>query len=843
LLTHVDVGLHGQDWKLMHGRADQDSTLSFDAAAAGEARPEAMLEQAFHKVIKVASGAVTEGVRAFESLKSLSEVVGGEYGERVLYELIQNAHDAHRLGDSGQILVRLVINGPANADLYVANGGIGFGWENVDALRNIGLSSKTVGEGIGNKGLGFRSVETLTDDPRIYSQPRAREADRFDGFCFRFARTAEILEKAQTMAPPHVAEEVARTLPRYLAAIAIDRQNSAIRAFAAQGYATCVHLPLRRDSAIRSAEQQIAELINSKAPLLLFLERLTKIVIEIESDGRSQRKILRRKSVERLLPDAANRYEIVALEPGGGRYLVVKAVVEQEPLRAAVEQSIDFEPQLARWRDWQGTPYVSAGIPIGQADARPGVVFNFLPMSADRTAPIHGHVDAPFYASINRKELDAALPLNAFLLDEIAKATAAAAIELKPLAAKVSRPAIFDLAAWDPADTDRLVRAWKALGIEWHAAEVVPAAGGFEAWSSIYNSWIWPEQGLRLLRVRRLIKAGVEDIAEPALGERRLQRLAELIKGLNIPSAPDADRLSEWLESVARSLFADHASQTTWATFFGELHRLLGNIGSLRYLQGREIFPGRDGKLHPAAKAVHAAGDRPLFIRERSSLRRRDRQRAKLPPTSISRKFAFVDEAIELDQGVISDFVKAGLVRSYDPLEILGNLHALFGDKPAPARRQDALCWAFDIWRSEGGRAEAALLKARLMVETRSGWKPAGLARFSDGWTSEGRKLTAYLAEGAALSPDCAEAQGFLLPSAPSWAPSPGDGRRDWIRFLRVLGVRDGLPLLPDAQAPTKGFPCYTWNSFRREVAETAGRTETWTRKASAPNLYYPQTN
>jgi hypothetical protein len=802
-----------------------------------------MLQQAFQKVIKVASNAVSESVRAFESLKSLSEVVGGEYGERVLYELIQNAHDAHQEGDVGQILIRLVINGPASGELYVANGGRGFAWENVDALRNIGLSSKTVGEGIGNKGLGFRSVETLTDDPRIYSQPFARECDRFDGFCFRFARADEILDQARTIAPPDVAAEVARTLPRYLAATAIGRQDAEIRAFAGQGFATCVHLPLRRESAICSAEQQIAELLNSRAPLLLFLDRLTKIVIEIEGRGRSQRKILRRKFVEQLLPDAANRYEIVALEPGGGRYLVVKAAVEEAPLKAAVEKSIDFEPQLTRWRDWQGTPHVSAGIAIGQADARPGVIFNFLPMSADRPSPIHGHIDAPFYASINRKEFDPTLPLNAFLLDEIAKATAAAAIELKPVAAKVSRPAIFDLGAWDPADTHRLSSAWKHLGSEWHAAEIVPAAGSDEVWSSVYNSWIWPERGLRLLRVSRLIKAGIDDLADPALGELRLQRLAGLINTLNIPSAPDAERLGEWLEMVARSLFAENVGVKSWSTFYAELHRLLGNIALLRHLQGREIFLGRDGKLHQAAKTSPAAGDKPLFLRERFSAKRRDRQRSKLPPPSISRKFALVDDSVEMDPGIVSDFVKAGLVRSYDPLEILGNLHSLFGDKPAPGRREDALCWAFDIWRSEGSRAEAALLKARLMVETRSGWKPAGLARFSDGWTSEGRKLASYLAEAAPLSPDCKEAAGFLLAGAPSWAPVPGDGRRDWVRFLRVLGVRDGLPLLRDTDAPQRGFPSDVWNPFRREVDDKVGRTKTWVRQASAQTLNHPYTN
>jgi hypothetical protein len=43
-----------------------------------------------------------------------------------------------------------------------------------------------------NNGLGFRSVEALTDDVQIFSQAIARKTDCFDGYCFRFASTQEI---------------------------------------------------------------------------------------------------------------------------------------------------------------------------------------------------------------------------------------------------------------------------------------------------------------------------------------------------------------------------------------------------------------------------------------------------------------------------------------------------------------------------------------------------------------------------------------------------------------------------------------------------------------------------
>ena len=40
-------------------------------------------------------------LKVYESLRNLNEVIGTEYGDRVLYELIQNAHDAHRADDRG----------------------------------------------------------------------------------------------------------------------------------------------------------------------------------------------------------------------------------------------------------------------------------------------------------------------------------------------------------------------------------------------------------------------------------------------------------------------------------------------------------------------------------------------------------------------------------------------------------------------------------------------------------------------------------------------------------------------------------------------------------------------
>ena len=96
-------------------------------------------------MLEHAVDAERRGLKVYESLRSLSEVIGTEfgteYGDRVLYELIQNAHDAHRPGDNGRIATKLVVRSETEGTLYIANGGSGFRAKDVDAIRNLATSA------------------------------------------------------------------------------------------------------------------------------------------------------------------------------------------------------------------------------------------------------------------------------------------------------------------------------------------------------------------------------------------------------------------------------------------------------------------------------------------------------------------------------------------------------------------------------------------------------------------------------------------------------------------------------------------------------------------------------
>ncbi|MEJ8852326.1 sacsin N-terminal ATP-binding-like domain-containing protein [Variovorax rhizosphaerae] len=801
--------------------------------------PAEKLTSTLRAQIRNAVDAIRSGLLTYESLRNVSEAIGGEYGDRVIFELVQNAHDAHDDGEQGSIFLKLVIRGSADGDLYIANKGNGFDWKNVNAIRNIGVSSKTVGQGIGNKGFGFRSVETLTDDPRIYSQAGSVAAETFTGFCFRFAGFDEVKKATLAIAEDPIANHVAKVLPRYLATVPLDDQPEEVRQFAREGFATVVHLPLSGSVAINVAREQVTALVDLDVPLLLFLDRLTRVKIEVDDVGVSSRRTLSRSIQSRPSPSADSRlrYEVVSIGPGSRRYLVARRSVDRAGLSAAVEASIAKEPQLARWRDWQGEPSVAVAASLSASEGEKGRTYNFLPMAAEVPSKIRGHVDAPFYASIDRRRANFELPLNTFLLDELAVTALLAATELKALATEIGRNTIFDLAAWAPDDVQRLSRASKRIGLEWRDCAVVPAAGGDEYWATFRNARIWQEQGYRLLRVRRLVKAGVANLADPQLESQRLERLRLMMEAVHAHPTPDDRVVADWIQSVALSLEQDGTGLRTWGSLYEETRKALSYPNGLRHLVGKTVLKARDGSLQAAGVT---GGGTPVFVRQTGV---RDNDRAPLPPSSVASRFSLLDDGIPMAPEVIADFIKADLIRPYDALQALRTVQSSFGDKPAPKRRESTLKWAFEVWRTEGAKSEKILRQVDLHVETRSGWRPASQARFSDGWTPGGRRLATYLAEAAPQSPDCQRASEFLLATEAGWAPKPdSSNRKPWTQFLRAAGVRDGLPMLDDADAPTSGTPSWTWDDFRRRSALSKGRSPAWSAACQAIQLPNPQT-
>lgn len=755
-----------------------------DQSAQSDTSPGSRIAEIFDLELDTAAEAEKRGQKVYRSLQKLGHLIGGEYGERVLYELVQNAHDAHPEGTPGDVAIRLVVESEDRGVLYVANGGRGFSEDNLQAIRNIANSTKEVGEGIGNKGVGFRSVEALTDDPRIYS--RAAEAgptEHFDGFCFRFARPGEIEARLRETRHADVAVGVSESMPRYLAAIPTDEQPESVRDFARRGFATVVCLPLETAAAVQLARKQVNEILQSEVPILLFLERVRRLEIEVEvAGGASRRRTLTREieEIARSIPELPGCYlQAVTMGPGGKRWLMVRRTLGRERVLDAVERSVAKEPGLKRWRNWKGNAVVSVAVPWSRG-LRVGRLYNFLPMGDEAEAPLFAHLDAPFFTTIDRRRARLDLPLNAELLDAACEAAAAASLAISRRNPEIPPRIVVELAAWDSSHAARLRSAFAATGSALETAEVWPTSE--RGWASLERVRVWPPGKYRIITAPAAAAAGAAILAK-GIREPHVDALRGLADECGVSIDPSPGELASWAEAVAARLpRSDEAARERWTAFYDEIASLLPSQDRLRALEGREIMLGREGQLLPAGRNVYVKHDGS----------RRTRGGAPLPPAELSRKLDVLSSHVTVRAETFLAFERAALWRRYNATDVLASLPMLFSDRPAPARRRAALLWAFEVWRHDTADAKKALATAKLQVPTRDGWAPASSSAFSDSWTPLGKHLVAFLAEAALSSPTCAQRLARVLDGWDKW-PGNGTSKPDWIRFLGDAGVTDGL--------------------------------------------------
>ncbi|RWP38749.1 DUF3883 domain-containing protein [Mesorhizobium sp.] len=785
-------------------------------------------------------------LKIYESLKSLNDVIGTQYGERVLFELLQNAHDAHAPDEKGEIAIRLVIEGPDRGELLVANKGRPFTDSNLEAIRNIGTSDKEIGEGIGNKGLGFRSVEALTDDVHIFSAGRPTSAREFDGYCFRFAAVDEIANRLVGLgASADVAAKVASNVPRYLVPVTVREQSAEVRRLAEQGYVTVVALPLATAPAIELARKQLAAVLSAPAPVLLFLDRLSSLdaaVLAPEQPPERTRLTRKVAPIEAELPEGL-RMERVTLD-GTNAFLVVRQVLPKPEVLDAVRASISAAPPLKRWLSWKGDAVVSVAVPLGSPMLASPRLFNFLPMDDRAVSPMAGHIDAPFFADIDRRSIKPDLPLNKHLLEAAARTAAQAALAIVDGDLGLPENAVVDLAAWSGAHMPKVVEAFAALKRPLAKAAIWPVVwGGPARWVSFSELYAWPDVRTHQLTPAKLASVADAAIVPSSIGEGRLARIRALAAAVWLPLAPSEDTLSNWVEAIAAHLAGKGRKfPGRWRDFYDDVAAVYAATSlRLSSLEGKKLFPDNDDKLL-SATARGLDGAPPVFHRIGKERGKRN-EGPPSPPSSLSRKFRFLNQSVEISEASLRAFEKAGLLRRYDPVEALNGLKGGLGSSPTEIQRREALVWAYRVWRNTGGKAvEDGLRAAGLFVPCLAGWFAAADTSLSASWSTIGRMLELYLHEAAPQSADANDQKGKLVASFTDWPRAGSDDRReDWLRFLGVLGVRDGLQ--PIAGTLRKaGTPSNHWNSVLFSGLPKLGLNAHWTAHARKESFSYPQT-
>jgi hypothetical protein len=191
----------------------------------------------------------------------------GGYGDRQLYELVQNGADEMRGTANGEIRVVLT-----DTHLYCANTGNPMTPEGADTILRMSVSRKRGGQ-IGRFGVGVKSVLSISDAPEFYSSSGSFGFDR--------EWAADAIHAVVADAPETPVLRMARPLD-------VDRAQAAdpILADLLTWAVTVVRLPLTPGSAGRLS----ADIAAFPSEFQLFSPHVASLVLE---DRRSDRPVLR----------------------------------------------------------------------------------------------------------------------------------------------------------------------------------------------------------------------------------------------------------------------------------------------------------------------------------------------------------------------------------------------------------------------------------------------------------------------------------------------------------------------------------------------------------------------
>lgn len=189
-----------------------------------------------------------------------------------VFELIQNAEDNHYAdGVTPKLHFELLEHDPTGTEetkgcLAIFNNELGFNINNIKAVSSIGKSTKAGSKDagyIGEKGIGFKSVFSVSPSPHIFS----------NGYHFLFKDKDDVAGLGYII--PYWVDNISK--------IVQERMST---------YTTCILLPLRADSD-RDIQQKIRhELNNLDASILLFLNKINELTVEVDGTLRCYSKLV-----------------------------------------------------------------------------------------------------------------------------------------------------------------------------------------------------------------------------------------------------------------------------------------------------------------------------------------------------------------------------------------------------------------------------------------------------------------------------------------------------------------------------------------------------------------------
>lgn len=772
----------------------------------GVASPRDAVEAKTRGAIEIALRADQVDYHVGAGAKRLAAQATIEYHDRFLIELIQNGHDAHPKGEhSGRIEIMLDHEEGEHGVLYVGNGGQPFSHSNFKSICEIGLSDKLPGEAIGNKGLGFKSVLQISSRPEIYSAATDRQGEsRFAGYCFSFAEDNQLLKLVGNNARDF--DVVRRETATFHLPVPLDEQPPTVQRLADSGLATVIRLPLDRESAREAVVRQIEALRDSGCPLMLFLDRLESLVLEERGGSVGGRRTAMTRRTEPAVIAARDglALEIVELDDGR-RYLRASVRVPAVRIREVVQEAFEAKELDERWLDWNDDAEVSAAVRL-DADEETGRLYTYLPMEVE--APFAGHLNAPFYAKLDRRGVNPELALNSLLLDAAAHACGLAALSISEATDRDLAPAAVDFLGWEASEAGRVARSFATSGLDLRTANVLPTlVDEGTGWGSLATSRHWDGSGMSVLVPAAIASTAGVSLLDTSVGAARLTRVLELSAAvLDRAVAPSSREIAEWAERLAAKHVKKRLSITWWNSFYDDLAVALAEDPEA--LAGRAVILDEEAVLRPAGGFEDDADDArgpTVFFQPRQE---RGEETDEIDPAdevsipkSLRRRIVFVHPRLTWLERVGTTRRKKesrkflednALIRPYLAETLLEHVRDLLAQTKSKAVYSDALRFCFRLQRTSGFVERPRLHELQLRVPVEGGWRLARDTVFSSAWPETlGESVERLLDLTGATAPEIQAIRGHLLQSPEDW-PFRVDPT-EWIDFLRRTGVRDGL--------------------------------------------------
>lgn len=390
---------------------------------------------------------VANGSRLHREHAHAASLIGKDYHDRFLVELIQNANDQALLGDDFDSTVLVVRSAHYVA---VSNGGQVVTERNLERISSLADSDKT-GVLVGNKGVGFKAVYQVTDAPEVYSAPEAApgasifdalgsafalERDPFEDSVLVEAVEADVREffaaneglaarlrdlgfedPAEAVLPEfHEVAGFKFPLPRDTDDLARRAEALGIPSEYRDGVGTLVVLPLRDGDASDVAQKAVDRLVGAVAGehaqgalAVLFLRGVGRLVVLDNVRGRRW-SFACHQSTD---PDGLVRATVTTDDDDGASirsefWIARGDVFDCDEATAAVRRAIvtralhDFG--LEAWKAEDPVP-VTVALPRPE----PGRVSALGPsgrfclgLPTEQSTGLPAHVDARFFAKINR---------------------------------------------------------------------------------------------------------------------------------------------------------------------------------------------------------------------------------------------------------------------------------------------------------------------------------------------------------------------------------------------------------------------------------------------------------